>query len=92
MASRKRSASGSPGIVYAKKSKPAPLPCENRVLLNERMEELEEGEDAEIQLKLNKIVDQFNPEDPVKTLKKISDIVKMGDALDMPPEEEHLLN
>ena len=41
---------------------------------------------------LNKIVDQFNPEDPVKTLKKISDIVKMGDALDMPPEEEHLLN
>ena len=51
MASRKRSASGSPGIVYAKKSKPAPLP-ENRVLLNERMEELEEGEDAEIQLKL----------------------------------------
>ena len=52
MASRKRSASGSPGIVYAKKSKPAPLPCENRVLLNERMEELEEGEDTEIQLKL----------------------------------------
>ena len=53
MASRKRKSSpGSPEIVYAKKSKPAPLPCENRVLLNERMEELEEGEDTEIQLKL----------------------------------------
>ena len=52
MASRKRSAPGSPEMVYyAKKSKPPPV-LEDRVLLNERLEELEEGEDAEIQLKL----------------------------------------
>ena len=38
-----------------------------------------------------KIVDQFDPQDPVKTLMKIADIVKMVDALNMPPEEEHLI-
>ena len=40
---------------------------------------------------LNRIVDQFDRENPVKTLKKIGDIVKLGQAVDMPPEEEHLL-
>ena len=41
---------------------------------------------------LNRIVDQFDITNPVKTLKKIADIVKLGQAVDMPPEEEHLLN
>ena len=40
---------------------------------------------------LNRIVDQFDRSNPVKTLKKLSDIVKLGQAVDMPPEEEHLL-
>ena len=40
---------------------------------------------------LNRIVDQYDRESPVKTLKKIADIVKLGQAVDMPPEEEHLL-
>ena len=35
---------------------------------------------------LNKIVEQFDPQDPLKTLKKIWLIwAKMGDAFDMPP-------
>ena len=34
---------------------------------------------------------QYDRENPVKTLKKIADIVKLGQAVDMPPEEEHLL-
>ena len=44
---------------------------------------------------LNRIVDQFDRTNPktktLKTLKKLSDIVKLGQAVDMPPEEEHLL-
>ena len=40
---------------------------------------------------LNRIVDQYDRENPVKTLKKIADIVKLGQAVDMPLEEEHLL-
>ena len=41
---------------------------------------------------MNRIVDQYDRENPVKTLKKIGDIVKLGQAVDMPSEEEHLLN
>ena len=37
------------------------------------------------------MVDQFDGKNPLKTLKKIADIVKLGQAVDMPPEEEHLL-
>ena len=40
---------------------------------------------------LNRMVDQFDGKNPLKTLKKIADIVKLGQAVDMPPEEEHLL-
>ena len=36
-------------------------------------------------------VDQFDRTNPVKTLKKLADIVKLEQAVDMPPEEEHLL-
>ena len=40
---------------------------------------------------LNRIVDQFDRANPVKTLKKIADVIKLGQAVDMSPEEEHLL-
>ena len=40
---------------------------------------------------LNRILDQYDRENPVKNLKKIANIVKLGQAVEMPPEEEHLL-
>ena len=37
-------------------------------------------------------VDQYDRENPVKNLKKLADIVKLGQAVDMLLEEERLLS
>ena len=39
----------------------------------------------------HKTYHHFDRTNPEKTLKKKADIVKLGQAIEMPPEEEHLL-